>query len=120
MNKDSYVKLIEQDIKQLDSAFEKGSIYKLECEHIKQVLNWSINQIYPPSKWYPDYKRKYGKEIINDDEIDLMTISEFNDFSSWCNLDDGTGYWVRDGFRSDDEVFNSEQLDATHVVWYNK
>jgi hypothetical protein len=34
--------------------------------------------------------------------------------------DDGFGYWVKDGLKSFDDVFSTEQLDATHVVWYNK
>ena len=32
----------------------------------------------------------------------------------------GNGYWVKDGYKSKDEVFSTEQKDATHVVWYMK
>jgi hypothetical protein len=34
--------------------------------------------------------------------------------------DDGSGYWVKDGKSSRDEVFSTYPLDATHVAWYNK
>ena len=33
---------------------------------------------------------------------------------------DGSGYWVKDGKSSRDEVFSTPPLDATHVAWYNK
>jgi len=35
-------------------------------------------------------------------------------------LDDGSGYWVRNGKQSRDSVHNSEKEDATHVAWYSK
>ena len=53
---------------------------------------------------------------------DLMTAEEFTacvDSGSFIP-DDGTGYWVKDGLESRDEVFASEVEDATHVMWYNK
>jgi hypothetical protein len=33
---------------------------------------------------------------------------------------DGSGYWVKDGKKSRDEIFSTPRLDATHIVWYNK
>ena len=33
---------------------------------------------------------------------------------------DGSGYWVRNGMQSNDEVFSSPREDATHVAWYPK
>jgi hypothetical protein len=52
----------------------------------------------------------------------LMTFEEFYAYSEDGSLsnDDGNGYWVKNNFASNDEVFNSRQEDATHVVWYNK
>lgn len=120
MNKHSYIKLIEQDIEQLDKAFEKDAIYKLEYEHIKQVLNWSINQIYPPSKWDV---RIYSEPIKLMDIIhNLFTVYEFNNMVNEGLLsdDDGTGYWVKNQFASTDKVFNTAQLDAEYVLWFNK
>lgn len=64
--------------------------------------------------------RKYLIEVDIDDEIysikdwiEALKIGCFNNFS-------GSGYWVKDGMKSSDEVFSTPVLDATHVVWYNK
>jgi hypothetical protein len=38
----------------------------------------------------------------------------------WIGNDDGSGYWMKDGMICKDEVFPSEQEDATHVIWYSK
>lgn len=33
---------------------------------------------------------------------------------------DGYGHWVKDGLESNDDIFTTPRLDATHIVWYNK
>lgn len=64
--------------------------------------------------------RNYFKKI--DEYAEIFTIDEWNDpinnicFTSW----DGSGYWIKNNLRSNDEVFSTPQLDATHVAWYNK
>jgi len=37
-------------------------------------------------------------------------------FSNW----DGHGYWVKDNKQSNDEIFSTPRLDATHIIWFNK
>lgn len=63
---------------------------------------------------YDEELPKYG---------DLMTVEDWKEdveSGSFINTD-GSGYWVKDGKMSrDDEVFSSPQLDATHVMWFNK
>jgi len=69
--------------------------------------------------------RNYNK-LIPPEEIgmwvDLMTIQEWEEAleEGMFTTYDGTGYWVKDGKESDDEVFSTKQEDATHVAWYNK
>ena len=66
--------------------------------------------------------RSYDKEIIPSEDNDIYNVDE------WKSLvdngifipDDGSGYWVKDNKRSTDEVFSTPQLDATHVIWFNK
>lgn len=64
--------------------------------------------------------RVYSRKL--DIEDDIMTVKEWQDNvnDGYFNDDDGCGYWVKDGLSCRDEVFNSEPLDATHMVWYNK
>ena len=61
------------------------------------------------------------KTPISIEDTHLMTVEEWLtaknvEFGNY----DGSGYWVKDGKESDDEVFSSEPEDATHVAWYNK
>lgn len=65
-------------------------------------------------------EREYTGEV--DEFADVFTVEEwkasvnegfFTDY-------DGSGYWVKDGKSSRDEVFSTPSLDATHVAWYNK
>jgi hypothetical protein len=65
---------------------------------------------------------RYTKKLDKDWDGDIYTIEEWNKVvdTGWITDDDGSGYWVKDGLKSRDEVFSTPQLDATHVVWYNK
>jgi hypothetical protein len=65
-------------------------------------------------------KRVYDKPVDVEDHI--MTVKDWEqevEYGSFNN-DDGSGYWMKDGLACRDEVFSSEPLDATHMVWYNK
>ena len=55
-------------------------------------------------------------------EAEIYTVKEFNEQvnNNVIKFDDGSGYWMKDGMESNDEVFINQQLDATHVAWYNK
>ena len=67
-------------------------------------------------------ERKYFRTIDNPENGDMMRIDEW-DVALLCGMItnwDGSGYWVKDNLISDDEAFSTPQLDATHVVWYNK
>jgi len=66
-------------------------------------------------------EREYDGRPLDDDDH-IMTAEDFQqcrEDGTFCN-DDGSGYWVKDGKRSNDEVFGTPRLDATHVVWFNK
>lgn len=64
----------------------------------------------------------YDRELDDCAKGRLYTVEDWNQSVEDGDMDsdDGTGYWCKDGMRSDEEVFSTEQLDATHVVWYNK
>lgn len=53
-------------------------------------------------------------------KIPVWTIAEFDARVREGTITQlhGVGYWCKDGKKSDDEVFETEQLDATHVVWF--
>jgi len=67
-----------------------------------------------------DNNRKYDKELDSDDDIYPISIwFELVQLGMIGNYD-GSGYWMKDGKASHDEVFSTQPYDATHVVWYNK
>lgn len=47
LNKESYQKLIDEDIRALEEYMPK---YSLEKHHIVDVLNWSVGEIYNKGK----------------------------------------------------------------------
>lgn len=53
---------------------------------------------------------------------DVMTLAEWEECirTGVINEHDGMGFWCKDGKESRDDVFDTEQEDATHVSWYNK
>ena len=89
---------------------------------------WTTNQFRIPfvedaPRAYLKYRkenREYCREVP--DYADIMTVEDWKSAVAdgcFCNYD-GSGYWVKDGKQSRDEVFGTPQLDATHVAWYNK
>ena len=65
---------------------------------------------------------RYNKKLDQDWDDDIYTVEEWRQAvkdGCFCNFD-GSGYWVKDGLKSSDEVFSTPKLDATHVVWHNK
>lgn len=67
-------------------------------------------------------ERTYNRKLVQTEEDVIYTAKEFLDAVKDGEIwdDCGSGYWMKDGFESNDEVFNTPQLDATHVAWYNK
>lgn len=65
---------------------------------------------------------RYTKALDMYFDDDIYTIKEWDEavMGGWICNEDGSGYWVKDGLKSNDEVFSTPKLDATHVVWYNK
>lgn len=114
LNKESYEKLIQEDIEVLNKYLPEHS---LERKHIVDVLLESVKHHYPDkynNRKYTQPVDKYDDEIYSvKDWLDSVRDGCFNNF-------DGSGYWVKDGMKSRDEVFSTPVLDATHVVWYNK
>jgi len=66
--------------------------------------------------------REYTRKLDQPWDDDIYTVEEWVQAvkDGWVGNYDGNGYWVKNGLRSNDEVFSTEPLDATHVVWYNK
>ena len=67
--------------------------------------------------------RSYNGVIDKEDLECLLKIEEWNEIKSMM-FDQGDGYWCKDSVsnigRSDDDVFYTEQEDATHVIRFNK
>ncbi len=67
--------------------------------------------------------RIYDKKHEPNEDDDIYSVKEWIEEikNICCRNDDGSGYWMKDGYINDnDEVFSSEPEDATHVIWYNK
>lgn len=66
--------------------------------------------------------RKYERALRRDEDLYLMDVNEWRLAVSKCFFtpNDGRGYWVKDGNSSEDEIFETTQYDATHVIWYPK
>lgn len=64
--------------------------------------------------------REYSGEVY--EFADVFTVEDWESaVNEGLFIDyDGSGYWVKDGKSSRDEVFSTFPLDATHVAWYNK
>lgn len=90
-------------------------------ENLKKTVNYYERNFYKWKSVLKSSSRIYDGEVF--DFADVMTAEEWNKAveDGWFNNYDGSGYWVKDGKECmDAEVFNSPQLDATHVAWYNK
>lgn len=66
--------------------------------------------------------RIYDKKHEPDEDDEIFTIQEWNLTKNLFIFNsDGSGYYMKNGFIcKKDEVFSSEPLDATHVIWYSK
>ena len=88
-------------------------------DNLEKIENYYERCYY---KWKSESKkiRSYKGEVF--DFADVMTVQEWQEAvkDGWFISDDGSGYWVKDGKESRDEVFSTPPLDATHVAWYNK
>jgi hypothetical protein len=64
--------------------------------------------------------RKYTQEIPS--YATVYTIEEWKQVTDDGLIIpyDGSGSWCKDGMESDDDPFETPELDATHVAWYNK
>ncbi len=67
-------------------------------------------------------KREYTKEIHHNEDTEIYPVSAWSQLVELGMIGnyDGSGYWVKDGKASRDEVFSTPELDATHVIWYSK
>lgn len=96
-------------ITEKDYLEAKKIVQEYESKHLNiSAVSDSVNR----------YTKKFDKEW----DDDIYTVDEWNKTveDGWICNDDGCGYWMKDGLKSNDEVFSTPQLDATHVVWYNK
>lgn len=66
--------------------------------------------------------REYTKKVEREFESDIIPVQDFLNLSQKgvYTDSDGRGYWAKNGFRSNDDVFYTAPLDATHVIWYGK
>lgn len=91
-----------------------------------QITIWSNLYLGVPApklvqiKGKAELSRAYNIPIS--EYFDMFTVKEWKQAvaDSCFTTYDGTGYWVRNGQRSIDEVFNTPSEDATHVAWANK
>lgn len=106
--------------KQLYDTLMSKYIGKEITTTLKESIIGDLNQM---MEEHIDKSRKYVEEIEdNPDYVDIFTVEEWKEAvdGGWIRNDDGSGYWMKDGKSSRDEVFGTPQLDATHVAWYNK
>ena len=96
------------------------------CYHKTTIVDGNaIDKLFEASEIIIEKSRKYdGGDLLSskmkyDEVFEVKKWKEAVEEGSF-NTFDGSGYWVKGGYRSDDEVFSTKQLDATHVVWYNK
>lgn len=61
----------------------------------------------------------YSTPIDPDDEFELYTVAQWRTMAGSL-YDQGSGYWVKGTNKSNDDVFSTPRLDATHVIWYAK
>ncbi len=56
------------------------------------------------------------------DYAEMIPVDEWDGGVSMniYSVDNGSGFWVRNGRQSHDDVFTTEAKDATHVAWYSK
>jgi len=104
----------------------KGTLTGIRLNEVEIRKNNNV------TKWYPlisnDIEfnltpiRKYEEPLDEELDDDIYTIEEWENVvnEGFINNNDGSGYWVKDGFKSNDEAFSTRRLDATHVTWYNK
>lgn len=113
LNKESYKKLIQEDIEVLNKYLPKHS---LERRHIEDILLESVKYHYPDNC---NKKRVY--DTIIPKSVDVYPIEQWLDYveeGAFVSTD-GEGFWVKDGLESDDDAFTTPREDATHVAWYN-
>lgn len=65
---------------------------------------------------------RYTEKIPKTDNKCLMLVEVWEEYEETGGIidTDGFGYWAKDGYSSQDDVFTTPKLDATHVIWYNK
>lgn len=83
-----------------------------------ESLEFDLKEI----KLCPSRLRDYRQPVQPNRDNDIYSADDFEraiEDGSFTS-DDGSGYWVKDGFRSYDEIFRTERLDATHVIWFSK
>ena len=97
---------LETDIKKTKELIQR---LEYNLSNLKHNLENSVS--------LPSLPSRYVEEIDNFDFQCLFTIKDWKElkFDSY----DGIGFWVKDNFKSEDSVFSTPALDATHVVWYN-
>lgn len=63
--------------------------------------------------------RDYSKKLRNGVDDCVYSLDEWAACNGpVCNTKNGFGFWAKDGFASEDNVFTTPPEDATHVIWY--
>ena len=90
--------------------FFNGGI--IEC---KRVLIWNIEPLV-----HTRIYNKKAREITG--EGFYMSIDDFKNEVETLNITkyDGIGYWCKNGFASNEDVFETPVEDADAVLWLNK
>jgi len=98
----------------------ENNLMKEEIKTLQTKLNLLENNTPTANTATPT--DRYTKKLIPKNDTDIFTIEEWEEEiqnGNFCNYD-GSGYWVKNNLKSNDEVFSTPKLDATHVIWYNK
>lgn len=93
------------------SIFKTGNRIKMWIDNTQ--LFFSLTEIL-------SFQRKYHQVIPESGE--LMTVEYWKERVNQKTLKskNGTGYWVKNNLASYEDVFYSEPLDATHVLWFKE
>lgn len=122
------LKLIGYEHQQIiDKAVKLKSVEKQQfCDFFKWFrdngelhIGKSIEQLVDIFYKEQVYVRTYPGKHIPSEEDEIYTIEEWNE-TKWMMYDQGKGYWMKDGFVSLEDVDETGQEDATHVLWFSK
>lgn len=116
-------KYVDISVGEISKLNQEGKIdvpFYVSNYHIDDQIG--LNEFAKALKEYYKSNRLYTEKINIDEDTELFPVSVWNNIvdSGMFGNYDGSGYWMKDGKKSNDEALNTLPLDATHVIWYSK